>query len=157
MRVFLNFIYALQAVEMLEQHAPPPARQRDQKNSRHGMIAYPLYASLPYQDQMAAIQPGPKVDAAGNKIRKVIVATNIAETSVTLEGVSFVIDSGFVKMPVYDPTKGVETLVAQPVSKASAEQRAGRAGRVSPGKCFRLYTETSYKVCLNANFGSYSL
>eukprot|EP01138_Halocafeteria_seosinensis_P000733 gb/GECG01000750.1/.p1 GENE.gb/GECG01000750.1/~~gb/GECG01000750.1/.p1 ORF type:complete len:578 (+),score=70.99 gb/GECG01000750.1/:1-1734(+) len=132
-------------VEMLEQHAPQPARHRDQKGSdRPGMIAYPLYASLPYEDQMAAVQPGPGVDSKGNRIRKVIVATNIAETSVTLEGVSFVIDSGFVKMPIYDPQQGVETLLAQPISKASAEQRAGRAGRTSAGKCFRLYTEESF-------------
>eukprot|EP01138_Halocafeteria_seosinensis_P000732 gb/GECG01000749.1/.p1 GENE.gb/GECG01000749.1/~~gb/GECG01000749.1/.p1 ORF type:complete len:552 (+),score=72.31 gb/GECG01000749.1/:1-1656(+) len=130
---------------MLEQHAPQPARHRDQKGSdRPGMIAYPLYASLPYEDQMAAVQPGPGVDSKGNRIRKVIVATNIAETSVTLEGVSFVIDSGFVKMPIYDPQQGVETLLAQPISKASAEQRAGRAGRTSAGKCFRLYTEESF-------------
>lgn len=132
---------------MLEQHAPQPSRHRDQRGSdRPGMIPYPLYASLPYEDQMAAVQPGPHVDSNGNKIRKVIVATNIAETSVTLEGVSFVIDSGFVKMPIYDPQKGVETLVAQPISRAAAEQRAGRAGRTSGGKCFRLYTEDSYQV-----------
>lgn len=76
--------------------------------------------------------------------RKVIVSTNIAEASVTIDGVVFVIDSGFVKIRAYNPHTGIETLTATAISKASATQRTGRAGRTRPGKCYRLYTEESY-------------
>ena len=77
--------------------------------------------------------------------RKVVVSTNIAETSLTIDGVVFVIDPGFSKQKVYNPRIRVESLLVSPVSKASAQQRAGRAGRTRPGKCFRLYTEKAYK------------
>ena len=76
--------------------------------------------------------------------RKVIIATNIAETSVTLPGIVYVIDSGFSKQKFYNPVTDVEALVVAPISQASAEQRAGRAGRERPGKCYRLYTEDAY-------------
>lgn len=69
-----------------------------------------------------------------------MVATNIAETSITINGVVFVIDCAFVKLRAYNPRTAIESLVVTPISKASASQRAGRAGRNRPGKCFRLYT-----------------
>lgn len=77
--------------------------------------------------------------------RKCVISTNIAETSLTIDGVVFVIDTGFSKQKVYNPRIRVESLLVCPISKASAMQRAGRAGRTKPGKCFRLYTEKAYK------------
>ena len=77
--------------------------------------------------------------------RKLVVSTNIAETSLTIDGVVFVIDPGFSKQKVYNPRIRVESLLVSPISKASSQQRAGRAGRTKPGKCFRLYTEKAYK------------
>ncbi|KAK6058758.1 helicase protein [Cooperia oncophora] len=78
-------------------------------------------------------------------MRKCIVATNIAETSLTVDGILFVIDPGFCKMKVYNPRIGMDALQIFPVSQASANQRAGRAGRTGPGQCFRLYTERQFK------------
>lgn len=71
---------------------------------------------------------------------KVVVATNIAETSITINGIVFVIDCAFVKLRAYNPCTAIESLVVTPISKASASQRAGRGGRNRAGKCFRLYT-----------------
>ena len=76
---------------------------------------------------------------------QIVVSTNIAETSLTIDGVVFVIDPGFSKQKVYNPRIRVESLLVSPISKASAQQRAGRAGRTKPGKCFRLYTEKAFK------------
>ncbi|KAI9678194.1 MAG: hypothetical protein M1817_006139 [Caeruleum heppii] len=98
----------------------------------------PLYAGLSTEQQMYVFESAPE------KTRKVIVSTNIAEASVTIDGIIYVIDCGFVKLRAFNPSTGIETLTATPVSKASATQRAGRAGRTKPGKCFRLYPETSY-------------
>ena len=106
------------------------------------LLAVPLYASLPPAQQAEAFEPAP----AG--CRKVVVATNIAETSVTIDGVVYVVDCGFCKQKVFDPKTRVEALVVTPVSQASAKQRAGRAGRTRPGKCFRLYTEQSFNTQL---------
>ncbi|CAM6076055.1 unnamed protein product [Sphagnum tenellum] len=103
-----------------------------------GLLVLPLYAGLPHSDQELVLGPTPRGK------RKVIVATNIAETSVTLEGIVYVVDSGFSKQRFYNPMTDVEALVVAPVSQASAKQRAGRAGRVRPGKCFRLYTEEAF-------------
>lgn len=99
----------------------------------------PLYAGLPTDQQMYVFEP------AAEHTRKVILSTNIAEASVTIDGIVYVVDCGFVKLRAYNPLSGVETLTAVPVSKASAMQRAGRAGRTKPGKCFRLYTEDAYE------------
>ncbi|XP_011027723.1 PREDICTED: probable ATP-dependent RNA helicase DHX35 [Populus euphratica] len=100
-----------------------------------GLIVLPLYSSLPRADQDLVFSPTPRGK------RKVVISTNIAETSLTLEGVVYVIDSGFSKQQFYNPISDIENLVVAPISKASARQRAGRAGRVRPGKCYRLYTE----------------
>ncbi|GME24516.1 putative ATP dependent RNA [Neofusicoccum parvum] len=101
--------------------------------------ALPLYAGLPTDQQMYVFDPAPE------NVRKVIIATNIAEASVTIDGIVYVIDSGYVKLRAYNPNTGIETLTATPVSKASATQRAGRAGRTKPGKCYRLYTEQAWE------------
>ncbi|OMH85218.1 Pre-mRNA-splicing factor ATP-dependent RNA helicase-like protein cdc28 [Zancudomyces culisetae] len=102
------------------------------------LLICPIYANLPSDLQAKIFEPTPE------NSRKVILATNIAETSITIDGVVYVIDPGFCKQNIYNPRSGVESLQVVPVSRASANQRAGRAGRVGPGKCFRLYTQHSY-------------
>ncbi len=104
----------------------------------------PLYASLPPQQQQKIFDepPPPRNGIAG---RKIVVSTNIAETSLTIDGIVYVMDPGFSKQKVYNPRIRVESLLVSPISRASAHQRAGRAGRTRPGKCFRLYTEASFK------------
>jgi pre-mRNA-splicing factor ATP-dependent RNA helicase DHX38/PRP16 len=84
-------------------------------------------------------------ERAAPGVRKVIVATNIAETSLTVDGIMYVVDSGFSKLKVYNPKMGMDTLQITPVSQANASQRAGRAGRTGPGKCFHLYTERAFR------------
>ncbi|KAJ9295867.1 hypothetical protein DTO217A2_8961 [Paecilomyces variotii] len=103
------------------------------------LLPLPLYAGLTTEQQLYVFEPAPQ------NTRKVIVSTNIAEASVTIDGIVYVIDCGFAKLRAYNPTTGIETLTAVPISKASATQRAGRAGRTKPGKCFRLYTEQTYE------------
>jgi ATP-dependent RNA helicase DDX35 len=103
------------------------------------MLPLPLYAGLSTEQQMYAFGPAPE------NTRKVIFSTNIAEASVTIDGIVYVIDCGFVKLRAFNPLTGIEALTATAVSKASATQRAGRAGRTKPGKCFRLYTEAAYQ------------
>lgn len=102
------------------------------------ILALPLYAGLTSEQQLYVFEPPPE------NTRKVILATNIAEASVTIDGIVYVIDCGFVKLRAFNPRSGIETLTATPVSQASATQRAGRAGRTKPGKCYRLYTESAY-------------
>ncbi|KAM0559373.1 hypothetical protein ACHAPJ_004397 [Fusarium lateritium] len=115
-------------------------------NSKYGpLMPLPLYAGLSTEQQMYVFDKPPE------GTRKVVFSTNIAEASVTIDGIVFVVDSGFVKLRAYDPRTGIESLTATPVSKAAASQRAGRAGRTKPGKCFRLYTEQSYQSLQNAN------
>ncbi|KAF4635844.1 hypothetical protein G7Y89_g2245 [Cudoniella acicularis] len=107
---------------------------------------YPLYGTLPPQQQQRIFEPAPPPARAGGRPgRKVIVGTNIAETSLTIDGIVYVVDPGFSKQKVYNPRIRVESLLVSPISKASAQQRAGRAGRTRPGKCFRLYTEAAFK------------
>uniref|UniRef100_A0A8R1DLA5 RNA helicase n=1 Tax=Caenorhabditis japonica TaxID=281687 RepID=A0A8R1DLA5_CAEJA len=105
----------------------------------------PLYSTLPPAAQQRIFEPAPPNRPNGAIGRKCVVSTNIAETSLTIDGVVFVIDPGFSKQKVYNPRIRVESLLVCPISKASSMQRAGRAGRTKPGKCFRLYTETAYK------------
>uniref|UniRef100_A0A6Q2Z2J9 ATP-dependent RNA helicase DHX15 n=1 Tax=Esox lucius TaxID=8010 RepID=A0A6Q2Z2J9_ESOLU len=106
----------------------------------------PLYSTLPPQQQQRIFEPPPP-----RKPNGVVVSTNIAETSLTIDGVVFVIDPGFAKQKVYNPRIRVESLLVTAISKASAQQRAGRAGRTRPGKCFRLYTEKAYKTEMQDN------
>jgi len=103
------------------------------------LLICPIYASLPSEEQAKVFVPTPK------GARKVVLATNIAETSLTIDGICYVIDTGFCKQTSYDARTGMDSLMVTPVSQAGAQQRAGRAGRTAPGKCFRLYTEWSFK------------
>ncbi|KAK5791250.1 hypothetical protein VI817_006559 [Penicillium citrinum] len=107
---------------------------------------YPLYGSLPPHMQQRIFEPAPPARRPGGRPgRKVIISTNIAETSLTIDGIVYVVDPGFSKQKIYNPRIRVESLLVSPISKASAQQRAGRAGRTRPGKCFRLYTEDAFK------------
>lgn len=103
------------------------------------LIILPIYSALPQDIQTRVFEPAPE------GARKCVIATNIAETSITIDGIFYVVDPGFVKQNVYDPKLGMDALVICPISQACAKQRAGRAGRTGPGKCFRLYTELAYK------------
>ncbi|TGJ85834.1 hypothetical protein E0Z10_g2905 [Xylaria hypoxylon] len=102
------------------------------------LIICPIYSSLPTEVQSRVFDPAPP------GARKVVIATNIAETSITIDGIYYVVDPGFVKQNSYDPKLGMDSLIVVPISQAQANQRAGRAGRTGPGKCFRLYTEAAY-------------
>merc|ERR1711939_1166903 len=99
----------------------------------------PVYSALPSEMQSRIFDPAPPGS------RKVVIATNIAETSITIDHIYYVIDPGFVKQNAYDPKLGMDSLVVTPISQAQAKQRAGRAGRTGPGKCFRLYTEAAFQ------------
>ena len=109
------------------------------------LACIPLYSSLPPQQQQRIFDAAPAAREPGGPLgRKVVVSTNIAETSLTIDGIVYVVDPGFSKQKVYNPRIRVEILLVSPISKASAQQRAGRAGRTRPGKCFRLYTEKDF-------------
>ncbi|CAL8104572.1 unnamed protein product [Calicophoron daubneyi] len=103
------------------------------------LIILPVYAALPSEMQSRIFDPAPPGS------RKVVIATNIAETSLTIDGIYYVIDPGFVKQKVYSSKSGMDQLIVTPISQAQAKQRAGRAGRTGPGKCYRLYTERAYR------------
>ncbi len=103
-----------------------------------GLLPLALYAGVPPGKQVPVFAP------AKGGVRKVVVSTNVAETSLTIPGIVYVIDSGFSKVRSFDPRSGVSSLLVTPIAQANADQRAGRAGRVQPGFCFRLYTEDSF-------------
>jgi ATP-dependent RNA helicase DHX8/PRP22 len=103
------------------------------------LMILPVYGALPAEMQSRIFEPPP----AG--ARKCVIATNIAEASLTIDGIYYVVDPGFCKQKAYNPKVGMDSLVVVPCSQASARQRAGRAGRTGPGKCYRLYTEQAYK------------
>jgi pre-mRNA-splicing factor ATP-dependent RNA helicase DHX38/PRP16 len=103
------------------------------------LLVLPMYSQLPADLQAKIFEAAPK------GIRKCIVSTNVAETSLTVDGIRYVIDSGFCKLKVYNPKIGMDTLLVTPVSKANASQRSGRAGRTGPGFCFRLYTDRQHR------------
>jgi pre-mRNA-splicing factor ATP-dependent RNA helicase DHX38/PRP16 len=105
----------------------------------------PKLSILPIYSQMPADLQAKIFDRAAPGVRKVIVATNIAETSLTVDGIMYVVDCGFSKLKVYNPRMGMDTLQITPVSQANASQRAGRAGRTGPGKAFHLYTERAFR------------
>ncbi|CAH1783851.1 unnamed protein product [Owenia fusiformis] len=115
------------------------------------MKCIPLYSTLPPNLQQRIFESAPPKRSNGAIGRKCVVSTNIAETSLTIDGIVFVIDPGFAKQKVYNPRIRVESLLVSAISKASAQQRAGRAGRTRPGKCFRLYTEKAYKQEMQEN------
>merc|ERR1719154_404015 len=114
-------------------------------NKIRELIVLPIYANLPTDMQGKIFEPTPP------NARKVILATNIAETSLTIDGIAYVIDPGYSKQNFFNPRSGMESLVVCPISRASANQRAGRAGRVGPGKCFRLYTRWAFEKEMEEN------
>jgi len=97
-----------------------------------GFVLLPLHGGLPPRDEDTAV--------ARHNQRKIVVATNVAETSLTIDGIRCVIDSGLARIPRYDPYRGINTLLIEEISRASADQRAGRAGRTAPGLCRRLWS-----------------
>ena len=109
------------------------------------LMIVPIYANLPSDMQAKVFEKTPP------NSRKVVLATNIAETSLTIDNIIYVIDPGFNKQNSYNARSGMESLIVTPISKASANQRAGRAGRVAAGKCFRLYTAWAYQHELEEN------
>ncbi|KAF8058346.1 DEAH9 [Scenedesmus sp. PABB004] len=127
-----------QAVRLLQEEGQRLARSR----LKYRLVPAPLYAGLPGAAQRLALEP------SARGCRKVVVATNIAETSLTIEGVVYVVDSCYVKQRAYNPLTGLESLLVAPTSKASCAQRAGRAGRVRPGHAFRLCTEEAWAALL---------
>ena len=110
----------------------------DALGSRSDILLCPLHGELDLAAQRAAIEPAPK------GLRKVVLATNIAETSLTIDGVRVVIDAGLARVPRFDPGSGMTRLDTQRISRASATQRAGRAGRLEPGVCYRLWSEDQH-------------
>mmetsp|Transcript_18080 Transcript_18080/g.72343 ORF Transcript_18080/g.72343 Transcript_18080/m.72343 type:complete len:320 (-) Transcript_18080:2713-3672(-) len=120
------------AVEILNQ------RTRGLGSKVLELIIAPIYSTLPADMQAKIFEPTPP------GARKVVLATNIAETSVTIPGIVYVIDPGFCKQKSYNPKTGMESLIVVPVSRAGAVQRTGRAGRTQPGKCFRMFTKWSF-------------
>jgi len=102
------------------------------------LLILPVYASLPQEVQSNILEPAPRGK------RKVVMATNIAEASITIDGIVYVVDPGFCKQKIYNPKTGMDSMVVTPITQASARQRAGRAGRTRAGVCFRLYTEHAH-------------
>jgi ATP-dependent helicase HrpB len=103
-----------------------------------GFVVLPLHGELPPTEQDAAV--------ARYSQRKIVVSTNVAETSLTIDGVRIVVDSGLARIPRYDPFRGINTLLIERISRASADQRAGRAGRTAPGHCLRLWTQREHEA-----------
>ncbi|XP_076636538.1 putative ATP-dependent RNA helicase DHX35 isoform X1 [Colletes latitarsis] len=127
-----------QAVTLLSEHA------KLIKEGKLKLLPLAMYGSLPNSEQLKVFW------RAAKDTRKVIVATNIAETSITIPNIVYVIDCGFVKVPWFEAETQTNSLVIVPVSKASANQRAGRAGRVRSGKAYRLYVEEAYNELFEA-------
>ncbi|KAJ3145964.1 ATPdependent RNA helicase [Geranomyces michiganensis] len=115
------------------------------QRSEKQLVPLPIYGGLTYEEQLQVFEPAPP------GTRKVVVATNIAEASITIDGIVYVIDAGFVKLRAYNPRTDMESLVVSSISKASAQQRAGRAGRTRPGKAFRMYTEAAFQALPDNN------
>jgi pre-mRNA-splicing factor ATP-dependent RNA helicase DHX16 len=132
----LVFLTGQDEIDAAEQNITEIARKLGSRIPE--LVICPIYANLPSELQSKIFEPTPE------GARKVVLATNIAETSLTIDGIVYVIDPGFVKENVYNPATGMSKLVAVPCSRASANQRAGRAGRVSKGYAFRLYTKWAF-------------
>lgn len=132
----LIFLTGQDEIEAAEQEITETAKKLGSRVKE--LVICPIYANLPSELQAKIFEPTPE------GARKVVLATNIAETSLTIDGIVYVIDPGYVKENVYNPATGMSNLVVVPCSRASANQRSGRAGRVGPGKCFRLYTKFAY-------------
>ena len=139
----LVFLTGQETVETLEKLVRE--HEKDMRADVPKLLILPLFAALPQDAQQAVFQRPPP------KTRKIILATNIAETSVTVPGVRFVIDCGKAKIKHFRSEIGLESLLVKPISKSAAIQRMGRAGREAPGKCWRLYTEQDYVALPQSN------
>ncbi|CAN4117113.1 unnamed protein product [Withania somnifera] len=133
----LVFLTGQEEIESVERLIHERLRQLPECSRK--LLTFPIFSSLPSEKQMKVFMPSPP------GYRKVILATNIAETSVTIPGIRYVIDPGLVKARTYDPKMGVDSLIIVTTSKAQALQRSGRAGRDGPGKCYRLYQESFFE------------
>jgi ATP-dependent helicase HrpB len=127
----LVFLPGLHEIRLAARELEPLARERD-------LALLPLHGDLPAEQQDAALLPQER--------RKVVLATNVAETSVTVEGITGVVDTGLARLLTFDPGVGLDRLRLTPISRASAEQRAGRAGRTRPGVCVRLWGESAHRA-----------
>ncbi|XP_027977777.1 probable ATP-dependent RNA helicase DHX35 isoform X8 [Eumetopias jubatus] len=134
----LAFLTGQEEVETVVSMLIEQARALGRTGMKRHLRVLPMYAGLPSFEQMKVFE------RVSRSVRKVIVATNVAETSITISGIVYVIDCGFVKLRAYNPRTAIECLVVVPVSQASANQRAGRGGRSRSGKCYRLYTEEAF-------------
>lgn len=114
------------------------SRELEPLARRHDLIVMPLFGDLPAEEQDRVLSPCSQ--------RKVVLATNVAETSITIDGITGVVDTGLAKVMRFDPDAGLDHLDLSPISKASADQRAGRAGRTQPGVCLRLWEEASHRA-----------
>ncbi|KAL2095759.1 hypothetical protein ACEWY4_007907 [Coilia grayii] len=131
------------ACDMLFQKAEAIDYRYDVNDSSvEGLLILPLYGAMPTDQQKQIFQPPPE------GIRKCVVATNIAATSLTINGIKYIVDSGFVKQLNHSPRVGMDILEVVPISKSEAQQRAGRAGRTSAGKCFRIYSKDFWEKCM---------
>uniref|UniRef100_A0A7E4UXC1 RNA helicase n=1 Tax=Panagrellus redivivus TaxID=6233 RepID=A0A7E4UXC1_PANRE len=127
------------ACEILHERMKRISEGKTGSNRVPELQAWPVYGALPSEMQSRIFDPAPP------GTRKVVIATNIAETSLTIDGIYYVVDPGFVKQKIYNPKSCMDSLVVTPISQAAANQRAGRAGRTGPGKCYRLYTERAFR------------
>ncbi|XP_064610368.1 probable ATP-dependent RNA helicase DHX35 [Liolophura sinensis] len=134
----LAFMTGQEEVQQVVSLLIEEARKLNKTENVMKMKVLPMYGSLPASDQMRVF------DRTSHFTRKIVIATNIAETSITINGIVYIVDCGFVKIKAYQAKSGIESLVVIPVSQASANQRAGRAGRLHAGKAYRLYTEESF-------------
>ncbi|XP_045430326.1 probable ATP-dependent RNA helicase DHX35 isoform X3 [Pipistrellus kuhlii] len=134
----LAFLTGQEEVETVVSMLIEQARALGRTGMKRHLRILPMYAGLPSFEQMKVFE------RVSRSVRKVTVATNVAETSITISGVVYVIDCGFMKLRAYNPRTAIECLVVVPVSQASANQRAGRGGRSRSGKCYRLYTEEAF-------------
>ncbi|KAJ1731311.1 hypothetical protein LPJ61_002595 [Coemansia biformis] len=139
----LVFLTGQDEIEQAQENLQQATKALGSKVSE--LVICPIYANLPSELQARIFEPTPE------GARKVVLATNIAETSITIDGVVYVIDPGFVKQNSYNPRTGMESLQVVACSRASANQRAGRAGRIGPGKCFRMFTQHAYLTEMEGN------
>lgn len=137
--VFLTGQEEIESTAMVIRRLIRQQQQQPQRNLPR-LVVYPMYAAMSQNNQMDAFVPAPP------NTRKVILATNIAETSITIPGIKYVIDCGKAKVRAYDPVTGIDTLKVTWISKAQAWQRAGRAGRLEDGTCYRTYSKEDFKA-----------
>jgi ATP-dependent RNA helicase DDX35 len=136
-----------EAIALVEEYFDRQRQALPKSTARASPVAFlPLYGNLPQYLQARVFQRNRSMYGKSSaRQQRIIFATNIAETSVTVPGIRFVVDSGLVKLPFFDPTTGLERLLVCPISQASAAQRAGRAGRIQAGTVYRLYTEPFFR------------